>query len=188
MNLFFKKIIFVAVILALVFGFAYSVSQQVLRQSANDPQIQIAEDSAAKLAVGELPDFLRSNVYGSVDAAKSLAPFLITFDGSGKMLASSVTLNGTTPLPPTGVFTYAKAHGEDRISWQPAKGVRVAAVIVHYSGVGEGYALSGRSLTEVEKRESNLEFLTFWAWLFSVLIAAVLIFVSEKISPSKRFN
>ena len=159
-----------------------------MRQSANDPQIQIAEDSAAKLAVGESPDFLRSNVYGNVDVAKSLAPFLITFDGSGKMLASDATLNGQSPVPPAGVFAYAKKHGLDKISWQPAKGVRIAAVVAYYGGSREGYALSGRSLAEVENRIGSLQTLSFWAWLFSVLLAAVLIFISEKMSPTKRFN
>jgi hypothetical protein len=181
-----KKIIFLAVILALVFGFAYSLAQQVLRQSANDPQIQIAEDAARALAIGEDPSFLHANTYGQVDIAKSLAPFLVTFDNNGKPLVSMATFNGKTPIPPAGTFTYAKKHGEDRFSWQPQKGVRLAAVLVHYSNGREGFALAGRSLTEVEKRSSSLEFLTFWAWLFSVIVSAVLLFISKKIVPVQR--
>ncbi|MDD4901752.1 MAG: hypothetical protein PHE24_01315 [Patescibacteria group bacterium] len=189
MNQFFKKIIFIAVILALVFGFAYSICQQVLRQGANDPQIQIARDAAVKLALGEGPDYYRSDVYGQVDIAKSLSPFLMTFDGSRNVLSTNATLNGKAAVPPAGVFAYAKKHGENRVTWQPAKGVRIAAVMVHYSGVGEGYALSGRSLAEVEKRSGSLEFLTFWVWLFSVIVSAVLIFVGEKnVVPARRFN
>jgi hypothetical protein len=170
---FFKRSIFIAIILALVFGFAYSLSQQVFRQSANDPQIQIAEDAANSLSAGEGPVFLRANTYGTVDIAKSLAPFLITFDSAGKPLASTVVLNGKTPVPPTGVFAYAKAHGENRLTWQPAAGVRIAMVLVYYSGNGGGYILSGRSLTETEKRSSSLEFLTFWAWLLTVIIVII---------------
>ncbi|HTX86822.1 MAG TPA: hypothetical protein VMC41_02005 [Candidatus Nanoarchaeia archaeon] len=181
-----KKIILAAVILALVFGFVYSVSQQVLRQSANDPQIQIAEDSAAALNAGDQPRFLKNNVYGMIDSSKSLAPFLINFDAAGKPVDSTAALNGQTPIPPAGVFAYAKAHGQNRVTWQTPDGTRLAAVIVYYSGNGGGYALAGRSLLEVEKRESNLEFLTFWAWLFSVLVLAALIFASEKMFASKK--
>jgi hypothetical protein len=177
----FKKIIFITVILAIVFGFAFSLTQQVLRQSANDPQIQIARDAAAKLALGEDPAYFSSNVYGQVDMAKSLAPFLITFDGNGKLLVANATLNGTTPLPPAGVFASAKKHGENRITWQPAKGVRIAAVVAYYGGSREGYALAGRSLQEVENRVSGLQMLTFWAWLVTTIIAIIgLLFIDRK--------
>jgi len=180
-NAFFKRSIFIAVILALVFGFAYSLTQQVLRQSANDPQIQIAEDAAAASAKGEEPTFFKFNIYEQVDIAKSLAPFLITFDSGGKILVANAALNGKTPIPPAGVFAYAKAHGEDRVTWQPAPGVRIAAVVAHYTGKNEGYALAGRSLRETENRASSLELLTFWAWLATTIFAIIsLIYIGNK--------
>jgi hypothetical protein len=170
---FFKRSIFIAIILALVFGFAYSLAQQVLRQSANDPQIQIAEDSAAVLALGNEPKFLSDNLKNPVDIAKSLAPFLITYDSTGKPLVSTAVLNGATPVPPAGVFAYAKIHGQDRVTWQPAPGVRIAAVVAYYGGQRQGYALSGRSLREVENRSSSLEFLTFLAYLATTIFAVI---------------
>jgi hypothetical protein len=178
---FLKRSIFIAVILALIFGFAYTLTQQALRQSANDPQIQIAEDSAAVLALGNEPKFLIDNSSNTVDIAKSLVPFLITFDAAGKPLVSTAQLNGATPVPPAGVFAYAKKHGQDRVTWQPQKGVRIAAVVAYYGGQREGYALSGRSLLEVENRSSSLQNLTFWAWLATVIIAIIgSIFVWKK--------
>ncbi|HTW96062.1 MAG TPA: hypothetical protein VMD74_00175 [Candidatus Methylomirabilis sp.] len=181
-----KKIFLITLELALIFGFAYSLCQQVLRQSANDPQIQIAEDAVAALARGQQPKFFTSDVYGTVDPSKSLAPFLIAFDNAGKPLTSTAVLSGKTPIPPAGVFAYAKAHQEDRITWQPASSVRIAAVVVYYGEGGGGYVLAGRSLAEVEKRESNLEFLTFCAWIFSVFVSVVLIFASEKMFADKK--
>jgi hypothetical protein len=172
-NAFFKRSIFIAVILALVFGFAYSLAQQVLRQGANDPQVQIAEDAVAALAKGEQPTFLKFNIYEQVDIAKSLAPFLITFDGDGKPLVSTAVLNGKTPVLPKGVLAYAKVHSEDRVTWQPVPGVRIAAVVAHYSGQLEGYALAGRSLRETENRSFSLEILTFWAWLATTFFAII---------------
>jgi hypothetical protein len=178
---FLKRLIFIAIILALVFGFAYLLVQQALRQGANDPQIQIAEDSAAVLALGNEPKFLIDNSNNTVDIAKSLAPFLITFDAAGKPLVSTAQLNGATHVPPAGVFAYAKKHGQDRVTWQPAPGVRIAAVVAYYGGQREGYALSGRSLLEIENRSYSLEILTFWAWLATVIISIISsIFVFRK--------
>jgi hypothetical protein len=169
---FLKRSIFITIILAMIFGFAFSLAQQILRQGADDPQIQIAQDSAGFLAAAQEPAFLHANTYGTVDLAKSLAPFLLTFDAEKKPMAFTATLNGQIPTPPAGVFAYVKAHGEDKITWQPAKGVRIALVAAYYkSPKAEGYVFSGRSLAGVEKHISSLQFMTFWAWVMTVIIA-----------------
>lgn len=175
-----KKFVLTSLVLVLIFGVAYTIVQQVLRSGANDPQIQIAKDSAAVLARGEEPAFMASNVYGQVDIAKSLAPFLITYDGAGKPLAATGKLNGKMPAPPAGVFAYAKKHGENRLTWQPAKGVRIAAVLVYYGGGREGFALSGRSLLEVEKRESAAENLAAFGLIASIFLAFIGFFVINR--------
>jgi hypothetical protein len=168
-----KRFIFTLIILSLIFGFAYLLTQQTLRRGANDQQIKIAEEAAKTLAAGGESEFLRSNINNTIDLSKSPAPFLITFDNNDKPLAFTATLNGKIPVPPAGVFAYAKAHGEDRLTWQPAAGVRIAAVIVYYNGKREGYALAGRSLAEVEKRISSLGFTFFFAWIFSLIVAII---------------
>jgi len=135
-------------------GLCYAVVQQDIRQSANDPQIQIAEDSAAKLTDGQSIQ----NVVPSekVDIAKSLAPYIIVFDATGKPLASSALLNGQTPTIPAGVFDYIKSNGEDRITWQPQPGVRSAVVVTQFKGSNSGFVLVGRSLREVEILEDHI--------------------------------
>jgi len=62
----------------------YNISQQVLRMSANDPQIQMAEDAAQRLNAGE--DAERIVPDHKVDMAASLAPFVIIYDDSGRPL------------------------------------------------------------------------------------------------------
>jgi hypothetical protein len=68
----------------------------------------------------------------------------------------------------------------DALTWMPASGVRSAIVVVAYNG---GYVLAGRSLTQVELRETDLEVvvgllcvvtlgLTFLATLVSQALAA----------------
>ena len=158
-------------------GLIYAAVQQDIRQGANDPQIQMAEDIAAKLANGEQVQ----NVVPSekVDIAKSLAPYVIIFDANGNPVASSAQLNGQTPTIPSGVFDYVRQNGEDRITWQPQAGVRSAVVVTNIKGLNSGFVLAGRSLREVEKREDNLLLILLSGWivmLFITLVATTIIF------------
>lgn len=173
-----------ALLMTLVSLMVYGAVQQDLRQSANDPQIQMAEDTARALAGGKLPATL---VQGeTVDIATSLSPYLIIFNDAGQPTASSARLNGQTPALPNGVFDFVRQQGEDRITWQPQPGVRSATVIVPYRGSNPGFVLAGRSLREVEKREDQLttnlalgwivsQIALFVAVTFCVVIAARLI-------------
>lgn len=143
----------IAFVLTTISGLIYISVQQALRQGANDPQIQIAQDLADNLQNGKIAQDL---VGAQVDLRKSLATFVIVFDDSGKPIAASAMLDGRIPTPPVGVFTYTKQNKQDRITWEPKPNVREAAVLVRFEGSNPGFVLVGRSLSEVEKRESSL--------------------------------
>jgi len=145
----------------------YFVAQQTWRTTANDPQIQLARDAAAALAAGRAPDTVLPRE--TVDMERSLAPFLIVFDARGQVLAASGTLRGHVPGLPKGVLDYVRERGEDRISWQPIGGVRIASVIVSYSGSRAGYVLAGRSLEETESRVSKFGTLITLAWVATLV-------------------
>jgi hypothetical protein len=134
-------------------GLVYLAVQQELRQNANDPQIQIAEDAAAVLEGGASPESVVPA--GTVDIGRSLSPFLMVFDDRGAVAGSSAELHGRTPEFPGGVLDYVRTHGEDRVTWQPEEGVRIAAVVVRFQGASPGFVLAGRSLREVETREDG---------------------------------
>ena len=162
-------------------GLVYVAVQQDFRQSANDPQIQMAEDAAALLASGQPPQSVVPAT--NVDIAKSLAPFTMVFDDSGRTIASSAQLDGDIPLLPPGVFTPARARGEIRFTWQPAPEARSAVVIVHYAGEHPGFVLAGRSLREVEKRQRALMAEVGVAWVATLWLAlAGALFTSGQIS------
>ena len=163
---------------------AYTSVQQAYRQGANDPQIQMAEDAAAALKAGATPHSVLPAQ--SIDMRASLAPFLIVTDQTGLVVASSTTLDGTVPIPPQGALDYAKSQagsvkgdGQNRITWEPKDGVRIAAVIMYHGGDNPGYVIAGRSLREVEKRENDLttmaglDFLGLLAGVFLVLLVTV---------------
>jgi|SRR5579859_700393 len=167
-----KQFIMLSLILTLACGICYVAVQQTLRQSANDPQIQMAEDTAAALARGETQEAFGGSGK-KIDMAQSLAPFLIIFDDNGQPVVSTVQLNGQMSAPPAGVLAYAKAHEENRVTWQPRPGVRNATIIVHYAGQKSGFVLAGRSLREVEARISAIGRLIAAGWAVSLFVLLV---------------
>ena len=83
------------------------VVQQDLRQGADDPQHQLAEDAVARLGSGVPPTTVASGP--PVDLAASLDPYLVVYDSTGAVLASNGVLDGKPPIPPSGVLATA-AH------------------------------------------------------------------------------
>jgi hypothetical protein len=150
-------------------------TQQVLRQSANDPQIQMAEDTANTLSNGSVsPEELAGGE--KIELTQSIKPYLTVFDESGNVVASSAMLNGADPKIPQGITNYIRNYGEDRVTLEPQNGVRIAAIIVKYPG---GFVLAGRSLRETEMRvDQNLLIvgLSWFATMFASLLS-VLIFI-----------
>lgn len=168
-----------AVAITLVSLVIYLAVQQGYRMSANDPQIQMAEDAATRLAA-DIPaqSIVGTGVVEIGGVRGSLAPYLVVFDDGGRPVASSMRLDGRTPTLPAGVFDYARRHGEDRITWQPRPGVRGAIVVVRHSGRRAGFVLAGRSLREVEVREHDLTLQVLaglLVTLFATLIAVAFI-------------
>ena len=164
-----------AVAVTALCGLIYLAVQTDLRIGANDPQIQFAEDAATALAQGKQPSDVVPTA--TVDIASSLAPHLTVFDEQGRPLLSSARLEGSTPRPPPGVFAYARSHPDNRFTWQPQSGVRIAAVVKYHGGPKPGFVLAGRSLREVEKREDQLASVVALAWVLTLggtLAAALL--------------
>jgi hypothetical protein len=163
-----------AIVTAGVCGLVYLSIQQALRMNANDPQIQMAEDAASALnSGGSVVSILPAT---QVEIATSLAPFMMVFDDSGKVLASSATLHGSIPLYPSGVLDYTRQHGEDRVTWQPENGVRMATVVVRYD---QGFVMAGRSLREVEIRTTNIEEISGLAILAIWVVTLVVVTLAE---------
>ncbi|MDR3558142.1 MAG: hypothetical protein P4L61_01285 [Candidatus Pacebacteria bacterium] len=138
------------VMVTAIFGSIDLAMQQNYRQSANDPQIQIAEDGAAALSAGIMPQW---NASTQIDAGRSLAPFVVIYSATGTPIAASGLINGAMPTIPSGIFASVKAHGEDRVTWQTPTSLRFAAVITSYKN---GYVMAARSLREIEIREDKL--------------------------------
>jgi hypothetical protein len=87
---------------------------------------------------------------------------------------------------PAGILDYVRTRGEDRVTWQPEPGVRIAAVVVHFKGTQPGFVLAGRSLREAEVREDNALIEAGMAWAFAMAASLVACALGEWILGSKR--
>lgn len=158
--------------------FTYVAVQQNYRMSANDPQVELAQNDAAALSAGTSPEQIVPST--SVEIGKSLSTFTLIFDANGNVLASSALLDGKTPSIPAGSLTAALKTGENRVTWQPRTGLRFATVIDAYtSPAGKGYVLVGRSLREAEARIDNLTLMLTLTWLAALIASFVAVIVAE---------
>lgn len=192
-----KKTFFIWAILMIpvtgLFFLIYAAVQQNYRQSANDPQIQMAEDAAALLEKSWLPAAVVPKTE-PIDIKESLAPFIIVLDDNGEIIGSSAKLENRYPIPPSGVFAFLKTgqgdvfglfkqfksgmKNESRLTWQPETGVRIASVIVRVSGTHPGFVLAGRSLRETEKRTEQLAFMVLVVWVMAAITIFAILFLA----------
>lgn len=148
-----------AVIITAFCGLIYITVQQNYRLSANDPQIYISEYTANMLAnKGDVTTILPPE---QADLSRSLATFIIVYNDNGEPTVTSAKLNGGIPVLPKGVLDHARKIGQNRVTWQPKEGLRIAAVVTRFDG---GYALAGRSLREVEGKMGILAKQVIAAW------------------------
>ncbi len=170
----------ISIVSTLTCGLVFISVQQSLRQGANDPQIQMAQDIAAKLSAGATVESVVPKE--SVDIEKSLAPFVTVADENGQTVASSAMLDAVVPKVPSGVFDYVASHGEDRVTWQPRAGVRQAIVVTSYdSGSSKGFVVAGRSLKEVEKRTNQAWQESVAAWCAVVGVSLIMLLIGAAV-------
>lgn len=157
-------------IVTIVILLVYVAVQQNYRMTANDPQVQIARDAAERLEHNRPVTFFTPD---TVNLSKSMAVFTAYYDAHQKPVASTGYLDGAIPKLPEGVLDYAKKHAEDRITWQPRKNVRLAAIVKYVSSPSVSYVVAGRSLQEVEVREGNLFKMAIIAWILCFVIILI---------------
>lgn len=154
--------------------FTYMAVQQSLRLGLNQPQLQIAEDTADRLSQGATPASILPST--TVDESRSLSPFVTVVDGNIHVLASSGKIDSKVPLPPASAFPDSQKRGSDWFTWQhDNNSIRDAAVIVPFSsGSLKGYVLVARSMSQVEDDIAHITVLAGFT-LLGVLIAPALV-------------
>lgn len=159
-----RKIFYILTVflVSLFSGLVFIATQQSLRLSANDPQIQIAQDILNSLSQGADPKQLSPT---TVDMASATSAFVIIYDNNQKAVGTTVELDKKTPVPPSKSFDKTKSNNESRFTWEPKKGLRQAAVMVKYK---DGYVLVGKSLGEIENRINVILRIVGVAWVVGI--------------------
>jgi hypothetical protein len=166
-----------AIIITGIILLVYASVQQAHRASANDPQLQLARDLSSALSKGRsIASLLPPD---TIDLAQSLAVFAETFDHQGKPLQSTGFLNGQLPQPPAGVLDFTETNQEDVVTWQPQSDVRMAMVFEKVNSPAVGFVAVGRSLKEVEIRESNLIKMVGITWIACMAVLLVHLLVQS---------
>ncbi len=164
-----------AAIVTVIAATGFALAQQTYRAYANDPQIEATVAIADLINKGAPVEAIVGQ--SSVDIKTSLSLFVIIYDKDGKVSAGSGKLGESVPTPPSGVFTYLKNKPENRFTWQPEKGVRLAAVMKKLDNEA-GYVLVARNMKEVDARIQNAMRLAGFSWVallaLSGLLASVL--------------
>lgn len=154
-----------AAVTTVVFGSIYVTGQQILRQSANEPQTYQAQLVANQLNHGATPQLLTQSKF-AVDA-DSLAPFIIIYNANGKVAASQVTIDGSAPVIPIGVLRNSDNTAYHAVTWQPRSDIRLASITVHAKNY---YVVAARSLVDVEHRVAMLGLLVAFGWGVSMIV------------------
>jgi hypothetical protein len=154
--------------------FAYVAVQQSLRLGLNNPQLQIAEDTAARLDGGAAPQSVVPAL--TVDEAQSLSPFVTIVDTHDHVLATSGKIGSVVPLPPASAFPDALKRGDSWFTWQHDNNtVRDAAVIVPFHGAQSGYVLVARSMSQVEQTIGRITVLAGLTLIGVLLVPAIIL-------------
>jgi hypothetical protein len=147
----------------------------------NDPQIQMAWDAAYALDHGKtIEEVVPAE---GIDMDRSLAPFYIIYNSAEQPVAGSGSLNDSLQTVPNGVLDFAKENRENRLTWQPQPGTRIAAVIVPYK---DGFVLAGRNMREVEAREAQVSQFAGITWVLAMTATLVVIAFGEFVLRERK--
>lgn len=170
------------IVITLLSGVIYGAMQHEIRMAANNPQIEAVEDTVNLVKGGLSP----GNLFASrpVDIEKRLSTFLVIYDNQGRVLGSNALLDNKPPVIPIGVLDFARAKGENRVTWEPKPGVRIAAVVQPYviesASSSAGFVLAGRSLREVEKRSKDLILEIVFGWLVTMVLTGAAVYSQNR--------
>ena len=146
--------------------------QQVVRRDANRRPAEIvarfAERGASPQVLKGAPMEIASS--GWLGGSRT---FMVIYDAQGRPVAGNATLHGALPQPPSGVFGFLRSHGEDRVTWAPEPGIRVA-LVGRALGDGGGFVIAGQSLERPDARTARFNEVMRWVWIFMLAASALI--------------
>lgn len=169
------RVISIFIILVIIFSTIFVsicyAARGVLRQQANDPQVEVTDQVANIIRQGAPLDVIVSGAE-QVDLANSSALFVMIYDKDKNLVGSSAVLDGQPLALPADALDKAKNFNDYRFDWQVSEYVKVAAIV---KAVDEtGYVVAAKSLAEYDRRADDLSQPLWIGWVISVLLALLL--------------
>lgn len=159
------------VICSIIFVAIACTARGVLRQQANDPQVEVTEQVASIIRQGAPLEVIISGAE-EIDLADSNALFVMIYDKDKNLVGSSATLNGQPISIPGESLDMARNDVDYRFTQEPQEGMRLA--LVSKAVDDKAYVVAGRSLAEFERRADNLNQPLWIGWVISVLLSLFL--------------
>ncbi len=150
--------------------------QQLLRRAADHAPQQLVATLSSQMASGDTPSLTLPAPTADLASPtwlKSTSTFAAIYDANANLIASNATLNGGSPRPPQGVFSTIHIRGNDSVTWQPQRGVRIA--LTGREVPGHGFVLAGQSLLNGEARTARFNLLLKAIWSVLALACFALI-------------
>jgi len=157
----------------------YVVAQQVGRRAADDvPQAVVTEQVTALSQRGpstRIPDS------GPQALSSRSGPFVIVYDASHHVIATTALLDDATPGLPVGTLDEALARGRAAVTWQPRAGVREAVVAQPWVGpAGSGVVVAGVGLGTTEDRARSVLLIVMAGWAAAILALTGVLLVARR--------
>ncbi len=168
-----------AALSGLVFMTVFVSGQQIIRGQANSMPRWVAHEVASEFADGSDPSSLLGATKTDVSNRGSLA--ISVYDRNHNLITSNAALDGEVPLIPGGVLEHATADKDNAITWQPVKGVRLAAVVVFTE---KGYVVATNNLADAENQITHLLIINSLAFLGSLALIIIAAAAYRRISKS----
>lgn len=174
-------VIFVAV------AASYVGAQQVLRQSANDPQAIIISNIKSKVFQGEDPRKLVP--MEKIDISNDLSTFVQIYDSNFNLVSGNayIGVQNNIPKVPEGVLKKAMivdSDGRSNVTWEPESGIRIATV--GEWSTDKWFIVSGRNIWEVEKRIETLTLQYAIGFVGAVVLDLIVVALLERLLSEKR--
>lgn len=190
MNKYMYRFLPFAVLVTFLSGLILVVTHNEIRQAANNPQIEIAENAIDLIFSGVQPYTLYAS--RPIDIEKRLSTFQEIYNDKGDVIGSNGRLDGQNPQIPQGVLEYARTHGENRLTWEPKPGVRLATVVMRFASSTStstaGFVLAARNMREIENRQKDLIIEVVVGWVITLLGTGLIIYWINKKDPQRSTN
>lgn len=153
------------VLLTGIFGTVYAMAQQNTRASANTEPAAVAAREVQLLTAGS------GTLAGQrLELTTDTGPFVIVYGADNTPVGGTVVRDGALPMVPVGVLATARLKGQDKVTWQPAAGLRFA--LVAWALTDGRVVVGGQSLTPFEDRDTQTMALIGLGWLTSIACLA----------------